>query len=197
MRIVFQRSTTLERRPMMKRIPTYLIAGMALAVLLGGVARADDGITIDQAWARATPGNAKTGAIYITVTNHASTPDQLTAASTPVAATATLHETTMDNGVMKMRPSGPVTIAPGKTFVFKPDAHHIMLEGLKAPLKEGDKVPLTLTFAHAGTRQVTVSVAKAGAMGEDDMSNMPGMNSSGSSMAPSQPPMPSMPGMSH
>ncbi len=152
--------------------------GLAVLMLLavGGTAHADGGMRIDQAWTRATAGNARTGALYVTITNTGTVTDRLIAVNTPVADKAEPHESKMNNGVMEMRPLGPVSIAPGKTFTFAPNADHIMLTGLKAPLKLGDQVPVTLTFEHAGAVQTTASVAKAGAMSGDDMPSMPGMS---------------------
>ena len=167
------------------------ILAIAAAVLFAAPAWADSsGIKIDQVWARATPGAAKTAAIYLTITNTGTAPDALEgAASTPVAAHADLHEEKMANGVMEMRPVKSLTIEPGKSIVLQPNGYHIMLTGLKGPLKEGQTVPLTLTFEHAGKEAVTASVAKVGAMhaGErsggggapatnHDMSTMPGMS---------------------
>jgi hypothetical protein len=164
----------------------------AVAVLMSAPAWADsNGIKVDQVWARATPGAAKTAAIYLTVTNTGTTPDTLEGtASTPAAEHADLHEMKMANGVMEMRPLKSLTIAPGKSVTLAPNGYHIMLTGLKAPLKEGQSVPLTLTFEHAGTQQVTASVAKVGAMHAGD-------TSSGSAGAAMNHNMSSMPGMSH
>lgn len=158
-----------------------MIAAVLALMLGGGTARADDGgIRLDQAWARATPGSAKTGAIYLTVSNTGIAPDTLTAASTPAADKAELHHMKIENGVMEMRPVPALAIAPGQSVVLEPTTgYHIMLIGLKAPLKEGDKVPIILTFEHAGTQQITASVAKVGAMRAGDMSAMPGMSMPG------------------
>ncbi|HEX4192182.1 MAG TPA: copper chaperone PCu(A)C [Stellaceae bacterium] len=169
-----------------------ILAMAAVAVLISAPAWADSsGIKIDQVWARATPGAAKTAAIYLTVTNTGTTPDTLEgAASTPAAEHADLHEEKMANGVMEMRPVKSLTIAPGKSVTLEPNGYHIMLTGLKAPLKEGQSVKLTLTFEHAGTQQVTASVAKVGAMHA-------GETSGGSAGAGMSYDMSSMPGMSH
>lgn len=170
--------------------PLFALATAAL-LLAAAPAFADaSGIHIDQVWARATPGNAKTGAIYLTITNTGTTPDTLEgAASTPAAAHADLHEMKMENGVMEMRPVPSLTIAPGKSVVLAPGGYHVMLTGIKAPLKEGQTVPLTLTFAHAGPQQVTASIAKVGAMHAGEM------NSSGSGAMPGMSDMSTMPGM--
>src|ERR1041384_5440076 len=93
-------------------------------------------IQVSDAWARATPGGAKTGAIYLSIMNSGDAPDRLIGASTPAAAKAELHRMTMTNGIMEMRPLDAVTIAAGKSAVLGPNGAHIMLTGLKAALKE-------------------------------------------------------------
>ena len=165
---------------------------LAAALLLPSLAaRAEDsGIHVDQVWARATPGGAKTGVMYLSVTNTGTAPDKLVGASTPVAAKAEVHESKSANGVMQMRPVSTLTIAPGKTVVLQPDGYHLMLTGLKQPLKEGEHVPLTLVFEHAGKRQVTAEVEKIGALRPSDGGAMPGGMGSHQGMS-------SMPGMAH
>jgi copper(I)-binding protein len=119
-------------------------------------------IQIDHPWARASAGAAKTGAAYLTITDQGQ-PDQLTGASTPVAASAELHESMDDMGMMKMRPMAALALPPGKPVTLGPGGYHLMLMGLKAPLKAGDTFPLTLQFAHAPPQTVTVAVEPIGA----------------------------------
>lgn len=120
-----------------------------------------DGVMVHEAWARATPGGTTTGAAYITVMG-GSQADALLGASTPIAAQTMVHETINDNGVMKMREVASLPIPAGQTVTFKPGGNHIMLMGLKHPLKAGDKFPLTLKFAKAGDITVTVTVRAIG-----------------------------------
>lgn len=134
------------------------------------------GISLEHARARASAGNATTGAVYLTLTDHGQ-PDQLVGASTPIAATAELHETINDNGVMKMRPLARVVLDPGKPVIFKPGGYHVILTGVKAPLKAGDSFPLTLPFAHAQPIIVAVKVEAAGVAGMGhDNDSMEGMH---------------------
>lgn len=156
-----------------------LVAGAValLAVASGAAAQspAKPGIVVDKIWARATPGNARTGAAYLSVTNTGTTPDRLLGVSSPVAEKAELHENKTENGIMKMRPKAPIALKPGETVTLKPGGDHLMLIGLKQPLKEGESFPLTLTFEKAGAVQVTAKVAKAGAMSADKMGQGGGM----------------------
>jgi copper(I)-binding protein len=120
-----------------------------------------NGITIENAWSRpALAGRA--GVVYLTVKDSGQ-PDSLTGASSPVAARAELHESFTENGVSKMRPAGPVQIEPGKSVRLTPGGMHIMLMGLKEPLKAGETFPVTLTFAKAGEVTTNAKVEKPGA----------------------------------
>jgi len=146
----------------------------AAALLIAGPALAQaPGVQVENAWARATAAGAKAGAIYLTLTDK-SAPDRVVGASTPVAATAELHETVNDNGVMRMRPVAGLALETGKAVVLKPGGYHLMLMGLRERLKPGDTFPLTLVFEKAGTVTVTVTVAAAGAS-EAPMSGMGSM----------------------
>jgi copper(I)-binding protein len=122
-------------------------------------------IIVEQPWARATPGGARTGAAYLTIVNHGPAEDRLVGASTPVAAKVQFHQETDDNGIMRMRELPTVEIGPGATVTFKPGGMHIMLVGLKQQLKEGETFPLTLQFEKAAKIDLLIPIAKAGAMG--------------------------------
>jgi periplasmic copper chaperone A len=100
-------------------------------------------ITVDAAWARATPGGAKTGVVYLTLANHGADADRLVGASTPVAEKAQLHSEFEANGVMKMRPLAAIEVKPHEKTALKPNGMHLMLIGLKQSLKEGENFPLT------------------------------------------------------
>lgn len=150
------------------------LTALLLAPLGAGVAWADDmTIMVEKPWARATAGAGTSGAVYLTITDHGA-PDRLIGVSTPAASMAMIHESYMDAGVSKMRMLDGIDLPPHKPVVFHPGSYHIMLEGLKAPLKVGSSFPLTLTFAKAPPQTVTVTVMKVGAEGPA-MGDMPGM----------------------
>jgi len=166
------------------------IGAVLCGVLLTlSVARADDvkagDLVISQAWSRATPGGAKIGAGYLTIENKGSAADRLVAVSGEAAGKIEVHEMAMNNGVMTMRPLDKgLAIDPGKTVTLAPGGYHLMMMDLKAPLKQGDKVPLTLEFEKAGKVSVTLDVQSVGAKG-------PGADSGGGMMKK----MPDHPGM--
>lgn len=142
------------------------------AVLLLAAAEAPSTITIDHPWARPSAGAAKTAAAYVTLTETGAA-DALVKVSTPVAETAAVHETINESGTMKMRPVEALNLPAGKPVTLAPGGYHVMLMGLRAPLKVGDTFPLTLTFAHAAAQTVTVTVeAVRGAPGGASMDHM-------------------------
>jgi copper(I)-binding protein len=162
----------------MRRFSAALGAALLTALFAGIALAQSGGVQITSAWARATPGGAQAAAAYVAI--EAPAGDRLTAVSTPAAQKAEIHEMSMDNGVMKMRQVDGVDLPPGQKVTLKPGGYHIMLTGLAKPLVEGQSFPMTLDFAKAGQRQVTVSVQKVGAMGPggdaDSKMSMPGMN---------------------
>jgi copper(I)-binding protein len=162
----------------MRRFSAAFAMVLLTALFAGGALAQNGDVQITSAWARATPGGAQAAAAYVTL--EAPAGDRLTGVSTPAAQKADIHEMSMDNGVMKMRLVDGVDLPPGQKVTLKPGGYHIMLTGLAKPLVEGQSFPLTLDFAKAGERQVTVSVQKVGAMGPGGEAggnaSMPGMN---------------------
>jgi copper(I)-binding protein len=118
-------------------------------------------IHVGQPWARASAG--QTGAAYMTLKNEGPADDKLVSASSPVATKTELHSMTMEGDVMKMRPVEDIPVKSHGSAELKPGGLHIMLMGLKAPLKQGDKIVLTLKFEKAGEMTVEVPVQAAGA----------------------------------
>jgi hypothetical protein len=150
------------------------------ATLFATAARAEDvkagDLVITQAWSRATPGGAKTAGGYLTIENKGSAPDKLTGVSADVAGKVDVHEMVMKNGVMTMRPvDDGLTIDPGKTVKLAPGGYHLMMTDLKSPLKQGDKVPVTLEFEKAGKVAVTLDVQGVGAKGPGGSADKDGM----------------------
>lgn len=160
------------------------------ALPVGSAAAADyklGSLEVTQPWARATPKGASTGAAYMTITNSGSKAARLSCAESPAAAKCQIHEMAMSNGVMKMRPvEGGVEIEPGQTMTLKPGGYHIMLEGLKAPLKAGDKLEATLTSSDGGSVKVEFPIAAIGAPAPGAAAGGDGMKMQGPGMMPMQ-----------
>ncbi|AWM07828.1 copper chaperone PCu(A)C [Bradyrhizobium symbiodeficiens] len=144
-----------------------LLAAFALAIS-AAPALADDvkagDLVISQPWSRATPGGAKVAGGYLVIENKGTAPDRLIGGSADIAGKFEIHEMAVENGVMKMRALDKgLTIEPGKTVKFAPGGYHLMLQELKGPFKQGDKVPVTLQFEKAGKVAVSLDVQGVGA----------------------------------
>ena len=133
-------------------------------------------LTIGHPWTRATPGGAKIGGGYLSMTNEGKTPDRLTGVSLSAAGHGEIHEMKMDGGVMTMRPlAGGIEIKPGETAKLAPGGYHAMFMDLKEPLKEGTLVKGQLQFEKAGKVDVEFKVESIGFTGEKSGGAMGGM----------------------
>ena len=120
----------------MKRI-AFTLATLTLALA------AQAQVTVGQPWVRATVPQQKATGAFMQLT--AAQDVRLVAAQSPVAGTVEIHEMAMDGQVMKMRElKGGLPLPAGKAVELKPGGYHIMLMDLKAQVKEGETVPLTL-----------------------------------------------------
>ena len=130
-------------------------------------------VEIDAPWSRATPPGAKIAVGYMVIKNNGSTPDRLLGASSPLAAKVETHVTKREGDVMKMREVKGYDVPARGSYALKPNGAHLMLVGIKRPLKDGDKVPLVLRFEKAGEVKTELAVrASAPAPGGMDMNHM-------------------------
>ncbi|MGO1461136.1 MAG: copper chaperone PCu(A)C [Marinobacter sp.] len=167
---------------MNKRI-TLLFASSALILsIFTTVAMAHEyshgEVYIDHPWSRPTPPGASMGVGYLVIRNHGNSDITLIGASTPRADEVSIHETLMKDGVMRMQPlESGLGVASGETVELKPHSYHLMLEKLVKPLKEGERVPLTLEFEGAESMEVELNVQSL-----DDDASVPEMDHSAHQM---------------
>lgn len=130
------------------------IAAFAAAALLAVAAQAQ--VAVDKPWVRTTVAQQTTTAAYLTITSARG--GKLVDASSPVAASVEVHEMKMDGDLMKMRSVAALPLPAGQPVEMKAGGYHMMLMGLKAPLKAGDVVPIKLVVEDAKGRRETVDV---------------------------------------
>ena len=155
-------------------MPRYLFGSLCLSLAFGLVSplyadghvqahtagpatNTPDGLEISSPWSRALPPTAHNGALFLTVKNQGQ-PDQLIAARSDIADTLELHTHVHENGLMKMRQVHEMDVPAGETLELKPGGHHIMLIGLRQPLREGMHFPVELEFAKGGKFQLDAEV---------------------------------------
>jgi copper(I)-binding protein len=138
-----------------------LLLGLAVSAVFAAGAHAQNqpAIMIDQPWSRATAGTAKTGAGYMTIANTGALPDRLVQASSPASTVVELHEMAMVGNVMQMRPlADGIPVPAAGSVALQPGGLHLMFIDLKAPLRAGTKVPVTLRFERGGEMQIELEV---------------------------------------
>jgi copper(I)-binding protein len=154
---------------------TSFIVAAVLAASLAIPAHAEDvtagPLKISAPWARATPKGASVGGGYMKISNTGNAADRLLSGTSDVSSRFEIHETTMDDGVMKMRPvANGLEIKPGQTIELKPGGHHMMFVGLKMAFEKGQHVKATLQFEKAGKVDVDFTVEGIGAQSGGDRS---------------------------
>ena len=137
------------------------------AVFVSGTSLAHDyqvkALTVSNPFARATPPGAKVAGAFMTIKNTGPEADRLISASSPAAGLVEIHEMAMEGGMMKMRAIKGIDLKPGATVELQPGGYHVMLEDLKQPLKQGEQIPVKLTFERSGVVEVMVHVEAMGA----------------------------------
>jgi len=126
---------------------------------MGASLTAYAGVTVTDAWVKATAPGQTTAAAYLQIKSD--TAAKLVSVTSPAAKLAQIHEMKMSGNVMQMRAIDSLDLPAGKTVELKPGGYHIMLSQLAQPLKEGTTVPLTLTVEGADKKQQTVEVKAA------------------------------------
>lgn len=153
-----------------RHLALLLGAAASLSALNAQAAEAD--LSVADAYVRlAPPGTPTTGA-FMTIKNAGTADRKLLKADSPIARSVELHNHINDNGVMKMRQVAEIDVKAKGQAVLKPGSYHIMLIDLKAPLKEGETVPMTLTFDDGSTKQLDAPIKKPQAMMQMDAGHM-------------------------
>lgn len=134
-------SNRIHRLALAISLPILLsIAGLA-------VAQPAAPLKAEAAWVRASvQGQSGTGG-FMRLT--AAEPLTLVGVQSPAARVAEIHEMKMEGDVMRMRPISELPLPAGRTVELRPGGFHLMFSDLKAPLKDGTQVPVTLVLRDA------------------------------------------------
>ncbi len=116
-------------------------------------------VTVLEAWVRGTVPMQKASGAFMQLS--AEKDVRLVAAKSPSANVVELHEMVMLKDVMQMREIAGLDIVPGRVLELKPGGFHVMLIDLKAQLKGGDVVPITLVFEDTLTKKRFTQEVKA------------------------------------
>jgi len=128
------------------------IGALAALVALPAVAQ----VTVADPWVRGTVAGQKATGAFMRLTSP--TDASLVGAASPVAKIVEIHEMKQEGGMMKMSAVDRVELPANKTVALGPGGYHVMLMDLAQPLREGDTVPLTLTFEDKAGKKQSVEV---------------------------------------
>lgn len=129
-----------------------------------GTQQAPAALEVQDAWAAPTPGGVDVSAGYLTIVNDSGADDRLMSATSPRAERVEVHDMNFEGSVMRMRPvEGGLAVPAGTMVALEPGGQHLMFHGVRAPFAEGERIPVTLTFAQAGEVSVEMPVQRAGA----------------------------------
>lgn len=141
----------------MKNI-SLLLASLMLSA--GALAAASDNVTVHEPYVRLAPPNAPATAAFMVIKNGGETDVKVVKADNPASKATELHTHLNEGGVMKMRPVTAIDIKAKGEAVLKPGGLHVMLINLNAAMKEGDLVPITLTFDDGSSKKVEAKVQR-------------------------------------
>lgn len=149
-----------------RKLSRYLLvlAAINLATTSRAEAAEDALVKVQAAWTKATPPGAKVGSGYLVLQNTGERDDRLLRIEALFAERIEIHSISVDNGLMQMRPlDAPLVIPNREEIRLEPGGLHLMMIGLKEPLREGTKVQVTFHFERSGALVVDLPVAKSGA----------------------------------
>lgn len=141
----------------MKSFIRLLAASFALAAIVAApnsaAGQQAGAIVVEDPWVATTNPGATVAGGYVTLRNNGAQADRLLSAESP-RARLQLHEMSMDGGMMQMREVAGIDIPAGGAATLAPGGYHIMFLDLTAPITNGERIPVTLHFAHQGAVQV-------------------------------------------
>ncbi|PJL10357.1 hypothetical protein B9Y66_14695 [Stenotrophomonas maltophilia] len=119
-------------------------------------------VAVEQGWARMPPNPAMPmTAGYGVIHNGCSKAVTITGVSSAAFGDVSLHETTVVDGISRMRAIERLPLAPGARAELKPGGLHLMLMDGKGALKEGQTVPLRLQMEGGDEANASLTVRKA------------------------------------
>lgn len=141
----------------MKHLSLLAVGLMFSAGVFAGAA---DTVSVQDAYVRLAPPNAPATGAFMVIKNNGEKDVKVLKADNSASKVTELHTHLNEAGVMKMRPVSAIEIKSKSEAVLKPGGLHIMLIDLKAPMKEGDVVPITLSFDDGSSKVIDAKVVR-------------------------------------
>ena len=145
--------------PISQRLNVVRWGVCSLMMLVSWASQAQS-VEVSGAWARALPPVAKVGAAYVTLTNRSGSTVTITKLTSSIAKEVEVHDHIMEDGVMKMTQLIGLQVDAGESIKMKPHGKHLMLFGLKEPLKDGGTFSMRIEFKEIDPVEFEVPIKK-------------------------------------
>jgi periplasmic copper chaperone A len=146
----------------MKKASLLVLGLICSAAAIAGSA---EQISVQDPYVRLAPPNAPATGAFMVIKNNGDKDVKILKADNPVSKVTELHTHLNEGGVMKMRPIAAIEIKANGEAILKPGGMHVMMIDLKAPMREGDMVPMTLIFDDGSSKQFEARVVRPMAAG--------------------------------
>jgi periplasmic copper chaperone A len=143
-----------------KSMKQLSLLAASLLFSVGALAAAADTVSVENPYVRLVPPSAQTTGAFMVIRNNGDKDVKVLKADNPASKVTELHTHLNEGGVMKMRQVPGIDIKAKGEAILQPGGLHVMLIDLKAPLKEGDVVPITLNFDDGSSKKVEAKVQK-------------------------------------
>ena len=140
---------------MPRLLPLVLLAVVSLARAGGAISAAD-------AWLRGVPPGQENSAAYMTLVNTSPSPQAVVGVSSPQARAVEIHESRQADGMWQMRRLAELSVPAGGRALLQPGGVHLMVFGLVATPRPGEKISFQLGLASGETVWVEAEVRAPG-----------------------------------
>lgn len=140
------------------------LTALALAAMVGSPAfaagSAADNVSVNDPYVRLMPPGQNVTGAFAVFQNSDDKDHKVVKADNPLSKATELHTHVNEDGMMKMRPVKEIDIRARGETSLKPGSLHIMLLDIRQVLKEGDIVPITVTFEDGSSKKFDAPVRK-------------------------------------
>ncbi|MDO6426259.1 copper chaperone PCu(A)C [Thalassotalea sp. 1_MG-2023] len=134
------------------------VAFASVLILSSHIAHAEQKVTVENGYIRATIPGTDVSSAYMVISNHSMKNKKLIGASSDISSRIEIHEHQMSDGMMKMRQLDAIEINMHDTVTLQPSGLHLMIFELTEPLNAGDNVALNLHFEDGERLAITLPV---------------------------------------
>lgn len=143
------------------------LAGWIVAASIAGTAQAAGQLVVEDAWIRAAPPAAAMRAGYATLRNTGDAPLVVRGAASAAFGDVSMHATTIENGMARMRELGRIPLAAGESVTLEPGGKHLMLMRPVREVGTGARVSIQFEIEDGSSIEAEFVVRDAAASADD------------------------------